>query len=138
MLGVPPDAAVGGDDGTADEGALATARTYTCAAIRAAPRVAIAGIPQLLVMVHSMEGVDGGCANALVGDPTGDLHACLAKRVLEEGGPELAAGAVLLLRNVSVFSSGGTKHLNVTPDAVVALTPPGAPAARHTNPYLFK
>jgi len=86
-----------------------------------------------------MEAAGGGAATAVVADPTGTLPACLGARVLEEGGPDLAPGAVLLLRSVSSFSVRGLQHLNVTPDTVICITPPGAaaPTPPPHNPHLF-
>lgn len=141
MLGVPPWAwlhGAGAAEEAWDEGALALARTFNCAAVAGARRAGVPGIPQLLVVVSSMEAVEGGCATAVVADPTGSLHACLAARVLEEGGPDLAPGAVLLLRDVSAFTLRGRQHLNVTPDTVVCITPPAAaPTVRPYNRWVF-
>lgn len=150
MLGVPPWVHVAaGDDGAlggnGDEGTLATVRAFTCAALAHTARSAIAGIPQLLVALLALEAAgEGGTASGVVGDPTGSLHALFPPRVLEEWGADLAPGATLLLRAVSLVTLDGVKYLTVTPSCVVsvsvvpAATPPPAAAPPPVAPYLFK
>jgi hypothetical protein len=81
-------------------------------------------MPQLLVFIRSLSISDSD-AHGLVEDLTGKMAACFTRRVLDEHGPALRVGSVLLLRGTSVFlSPAGSQHLNIAADSIVALWPP--------------
>lgn len=90
---------------------------------------------------------------ALGQDPTGTIHGTIHRRVMEEHGADLGAGASLVLRRVrarlsptafrflvsdalltqvSLFSpNGSTRYLIVTPNNVVRVFPASTPAPAH-------
>jgi hypothetical protein len=69
--------------------------------------------------------VDKDCTLELQ-DPSGSSHAYLHARVIEDAGPDLSAGAVLLLSNPAIVHNRrevGRWALNITPDNVGMLWP---------------
>jgi hypothetical protein len=74
-------------------------------------------VPELLVLVKSIKSSDLD-ASVTFADPSGKIKGTVHKRVLEQL-PDMSAGAVLLLTNVSVFHATRKTHfLVVTPDNV--------------------
>jgi hypothetical protein len=62
--------------------------------------------------------------SAVLKDPTGEILCTIHRSVMEEHGQELQPGAVLILRQVTVFSPAARKHyLCVTPDNIVIIYP---------------
>jgi hypothetical protein len=81
-------------------------------------------VPTLLVHVPwlSVSEVD---ALAVVQDPSGWMHACLTRRVVDEAAGALVPGCSLLLRDVPVWApKPGAKYLSVKPENVVRVLPP--------------
>lgn len=86
-------------------------------------------IPRLLVEIASVTPPAGGGAGfAVLRDASGAAQAVLDAAVWDEQGPlSIVPGAVLLLRDVTLYSPGpGLDVLNVLPDCVVAVWPPPA------------
>ncbi|XP_072299045.1 uncharacterized protein hrob [Eucyclogobius newberryi] len=67
-------------------------------------------------------------AKAVFKDPTGEMQGTVHRRLLEDRAGELKAGAVLLLKQVGVFSPSHRNHyLNVTPNNLLRVySPDGA------------
>ncbi|KAJ0057786.1 hypothetical protein NL108_000592 [Boleophthalmus pectinirostris] len=67
-------------------------------------------------------------AKAVFKDPTGEMQGTVHRRLLEDRAGELKAGAVLLLKQVGVFSPSHRNHyLNVTPNNLLRIySPDGA------------
>lgn len=74
-----------------------------------------------LVKAFSLKEAD---ASVLLKDPTGEIHGTLHRKVLEDYQTDLAPGAGLILKHVSVFSPAPRKHyLNITPGNILQIYP---------------
>ncbi|XP_042750048.1 homologous recombination OB-fold protein [Lagopus leucura] len=102
-------------------------RTYSVvmvlrkAALKQLPRNKV---PSMAVMIKSLSrsSVDAG---AVFRDPTGEMQGTLHRLLLEERQGELKPGAVLLLKQVGVFSPSHRNHyLNVTPSNLLRIYSP--------------
>lgn len=102
-------------------------RTYSVvmvlrkAALKQLPRNKV---PSMAVMIKSLSrsSVDAG---AVFRDPTGEMQGTLHRLLLEERQSELKPGAVLLLKQVGVFSPSHRNHyLNVTPTNLLRIYSP--------------
>ncbi|XP_053114805.1 homologous recombination OB-fold protein [Hemicordylus capensis] len=82
-------------------------------------------VPNMAVIIKSLmrTNVDAG---AVFKDATGEMQGTIHRLLLEEKESELKAGSVLLLKQVGVFSPSYRNHyLNVTPNNLVKIYPPG-------------
>ncbi|KAI6059972.1 L27 domain-containing protein [Aix galericulata] len=102
-------------------------RTYSVvmvlrkAALRQLPRNKV---PSMAVMLKSLTRTNGD-AGAVFRDPTGEMQGTVHRLLLEERQGQLKPGAVLLLRQVGVFSPSHRNHyLNVTPANLLRIYPP--------------
>uniref|UniRef100_A0A6I8NTN0 Homologous recombination OB-fold protein OB-fold domain-containing protein n=1 Tax=Ornithorhynchus anatinus TaxID=9258 RepID=A0A6I8NTN0_ORNAN len=90
-------------------------------------------VPRMAVMIKSLTRCSGD-AGAVFGDPTGEMQGTVHRLLLEERDTQLKAGAVLLLRQIGVFSPSHRNHyLNVTPSNLVrifSLEPGAGPLPR--------
>lgn len=74
-----------------------------------------------LVKAFSLKEAD---ASVLLKDPTGEIHGTLHRKVLEDYQTDLAPGAGLILKHVSLFSPAPRKHyLNITPGNILQIYP---------------
>lgn len=69
-------------------------------------------------------------------DLSGEIHGTLHRKILDVySTDELSEGAVLVLRQVSVFSPTARKHyLNITPDNIMRHFPPEVPGESNRLP----
>ncbi|XP_066554698.1 homologous recombination OB-fold protein [Amia ocellicauda] len=83
-------------------------------------------VPNMAVMVKSLTRTNSD-ARAVFRDPTGEMQGTIHRQLLEERQAELKTGAVLLLKQVGVFSPSHRNHyLNVTPNNLLRIyTPDG-------------
>lgn len=96
-----------------------------------------------LVCIETIHHHSDKDATVSLADPTGRVQGYLHRLVVEEYGPVLTAGAVILVRNAVVICSRveiGSWYLNITPDNVGALWPVSARyvAQDQSAPNLFK
>ncbi|XP_077590777.1 homologous recombination OB-fold protein [Stigmatopora nigra] len=84
-------------------------------------------VPNMAVMLKSINHTHTD-AKAVFKDPTGEIQGTFHRRLLEERLGELKVGAVLLLKQVGVFSPSHRNHyLNVTPKNILRVySPDGA------------
>ncbi|XP_059582861.1 homologous recombination OB-fold protein isoform X2 [Alligator mississippiensis] len=101
-------------------------RTYSVvmvlrkAALKQLPKNKVSSMA-VLIKSLSRSNVDAG---AVFKDPTGEMQGTVHRLLLEERSSELKAGAVLLLKQVGVFSPSHRNHyLNVTPNNLVKIYP---------------
>ncbi|XP_071517504.1 uncharacterized protein [Panulirus ornatus] len=92
-------------------------------------------VPFLAVLVRSLDMTHND-ATAVLKDPTGEMNGTVASSVMDEYGPTLQSGSVLLLRGVTVLSPVGlratttlrehTRHhyLNITLNTVLTIYTP--------------
>ncbi|KFO25264.1 hypothetical protein H920_13349 [Fukomys damarensis] len=81
-------------------------------------------VPTMAVMIKSLTRSTMD-ASAVLRDPTGEMQGTLHRALLEARQGELKPGAVLLLRQVGVFSPSLRNHyLNVTPSNLVRVYSP--------------
>ncbi|XP_056367983.1 homologous recombination OB-fold protein [Oenanthe melanoleuca] len=81
-------------------------------------------VPSMAVMIKALTRSSAG-AGAVFRDPTGEMQGTLHRLLLEQRQSELRAGAVLLLRQVGVFSPSHRNHyLNVTPNNLLRIFQP--------------
>ncbi|XP_078377088.1 uncharacterized protein LOC144660357 [Oculina patagonica] len=81
-------------------------------------------VPCLCALVKAFSLTEAD-ASVLLKDPTGEIHGTLHRKVLEDFQSELAPGAGLILKHVSVFSPAPRKHyLNITPGNILQIYPP--------------
>uniref|UniRef100_A0A8C3UZ14 Homologous recombination factor with OB-fold n=1 Tax=Catharus ustulatus TaxID=91951 RepID=A0A8C3UZ14_CATUS len=81
-------------------------------------------VPSMAVMIKALTRSSAG-AGAVFRDPTGEMQGTVHRLLLEQRQSELRAGAVLLLRQVGVFSPSHRNHyLNVTPTNLLRIFPP--------------
>ena len=96
------------------------------AALLAAGRRSIARVPVVVALLAGVRSSDADVILALR-DPTGHLTACATRRVIDEAGPALSAGAVIVLRGPAVFSpTPASRYLNILPANVAGIFPPWA------------
>ncbi|XP_077475290.1 uncharacterized protein hrob [Stigmatopora argus] len=91
-------------------------------------------VPNMAVMLKSINHTHTD-AKAVFKDPTGEIQGTFHRRLLEERLGELKVGAVLLLKQVGVFSPSHRNHyLNVTPKNILRVYSPDG--AYHTSGQL--
>ncbi|XP_074512338.1 homologous recombination OB-fold protein [Sebastes fasciatus] len=112
-------------------------------------------VPNMAVLLKSIIHTHAD-AKAVFKDPTGEIQGTVHRRLLEDRVEELKVGAVLLLKQVGVFSPSHRNHyLNVTPNNLLRIyapdgvslsstqlpplvlepmSPSGPPAAVHREP----
>ncbi|XP_061874372.1 homologous recombination OB-fold protein [Colius striatus] len=94
-------------------------------------------VPSMAVMIKTLTrtNVDAG---AVFRDPTGEMQGTVHRLLLEERHSELKPGAVLLLKQVGVFSPSHRNHyLNVTPTNLLKIYPP-EPEGSFSQPSLMQ
>ncbi|KAM6957169.1 uncharacterized protein hrob [Aplochiton taeniatus] len=80
-------------------------------------------VPNIAVILKNILHTHGD-AKAVFRDPTGEMQGTVHRRLLEDRQGELKAGAVLLLKQVGVFSPSNRNHyLNVTPNNLLRIYP---------------
>ncbi|KAK3520556.1 hypothetical protein QTP70_026497 [Hemibagrus guttatus] len=88
-------------------------------------------VPNMAVVLKSILHTHAD-AKAVFRDPTGEMQGTVHRRLLEDRQGELKPGAVLLLKQVGVFSPSNRNHyLNVTPNNLLRIYPPDG--AVHTS-----
>ncbi|XP_069572351.1 homologous recombination OB-fold protein isoform X2 [Brachyistius frenatus] len=81
-------------------------------------------VPNMAVLLKSIIHTHAD-AKALFKDPTGEIQGTVHRRLLEDREEELKVGAVLLLKQVGVFSPSHRNHyLNVTPNNLLRIYAP--------------
>uniref|UniRef100_A0A667Z2Q1 Homologous recombination factor with OB-fold n=1 Tax=Myripristis murdjan TaxID=586833 RepID=A0A667Z2Q1_9TELE len=81
-------------------------------------------VPNMAVLLKSIVHTYTD-AKAVFKDPTGEIQGTVHRRLLEDRLGELKPGAVLLLKQVGVFSPSHRNHyLNVTPNNLLRIYPP--------------
>ncbi|XP_062389052.1 homologous recombination OB-fold protein [Sardina pilchardus] len=81
-------------------------------------------VPNMAVVLKSILHTHAD-AKAVFKDPTGEMQGTVHRRLLEDRQAELKSGAVLLLKQVGVFSPSHRNHyLNVTPNNLLRIYPP--------------
>ncbi|XP_048102874.1 homologous recombination OB-fold protein isoform X1 [Alosa alosa] len=81
-------------------------------------------VPNMAVVLKSILHTHAD-AKAVFKDPTGEMQGTVHRRLLEDRQAELKTGAVLLLKQVGVFSPSHRNHyLNVTPNNLLRIYPP--------------
>ncbi|XP_026104035.1 uncharacterized protein C17orf53 homolog isoform X1 [Carassius auratus] len=81
-------------------------------------------VPNMAVVLKSITHTHAD-AKAVFRDPTGEMQGTVHRRLVEERLGELKTGAVLLLKQVGVFSPSHRNHyLNVTPNNLLRIYPP--------------
>uniref|UniRef100_A0A3P9H5B8 Si:dkey-260c8.8 n=1 Tax=Oryzias latipes TaxID=8090 RepID=A0A3P9H5B8_ORYLA len=81
-------------------------------------------VPNMAVLLKSIIHTNAD-AKAVFRDPTGEMQGTVHRRLLEERAEELRVGAVLLLKQVGVFSPSHRNHyLNVTPNNLLRIYAP--------------
>ncbi|XP_042361076.1 homologous recombination OB-fold protein [Plectropomus leopardus] len=81
-------------------------------------------VPNMAVLLKSIIYTHAD-AKAVFKDPTGEIQGTVHRRLLEERVEELKVGAVLLLKQVGVFSPSHRNHyLNVTPNNLLRIYSP--------------
>ncbi|XP_053531917.1 homologous recombination OB-fold protein isoform X1 [Ictalurus punctatus] len=105
----------------------------------ASRQVSMNKVPNMAVVLKSILHTQGD-AIAVFRDPTGEMQGTVHRRLLEERQGELKTGAVLLLKQVSVFSTSNQNHyLNVTPNNLLRIYPPDGAvhaSSQHSQPAL--
>ncbi|XP_043910887.1 homologous recombination OB-fold protein [Protopterus annectens] len=81
-------------------------------------------VPNMAVMVKTLDRTSSD-ARAIFKDPTGEMQGTVHRQLLEEKQSEIKPGAVLLLKQVGIFSPSLRNHyLNVTPNNLIRVYPP--------------
>lgn len=81
-------------------------------------------VPNMAVVLKSILHTHAD-AKAVFKDPTGEMQGTVHRRLLDERQADLKTGAVLLLKQVGVFSPSHRNHyLNVTPNNLLRIYPP--------------
>uniref|UniRef100_A0A672H569 Si:dkey-260c8.8 n=1 Tax=Salarias fasciatus TaxID=181472 RepID=A0A672H569_SALFA len=81
-------------------------------------------VPNMAVLLKSIIHTQAD-AKAVFKDPTGEIQGTVHRRLLEDRAEELKVGAVLLLKQVGVFSPSHRNHyLNVTPNNLLRIYAP--------------
>ncbi|XP_029294283.1 LOW QUALITY PROTEIN: uncharacterized protein C17orf53 homolog [Cottoperca gobio] len=87
-------------------------------------RLAKNKVPNMAVLLKSIIHTHAD-AKAVFKDPTGEIEGTVHRRLLEDRVEELKVGAVLLLKQVGVFSPSHRNHyLNVTPNNLLRIYRP--------------
>ncbi|KAK5856010.1 hypothetical protein PBY51_007637 [Eleginops maclovinus] len=87
-------------------------------------RLARNKVPNMAVLLKSIIHTHAD-AKAVFKDPTGEIQGTVHRRLLEDRVEELKVGAVLLLKQVGVFSPSHRNHyLNVTPNNLLKIYGP--------------
>lgn len=90
-------------------------------------------VPNMAVVLKSITHTHAD-AKAVFRDPTGEMQGTVHRHLVEERQGELKTGAVLLLKQVGVFSPSHRNHyLNVTPNNLLRIYPPDG-VFRNTQP----
>ncbi|RVE69853.1 hypothetical protein OJAV_G00081920 [Oryzias javanicus] len=90
-------------------------------------------VPNMAVLLKSIIHTNAD-AKAVFKDLTGEMQGTVHRRLLEERAEELKVGAVLLLKQVGVFSPSHRNHyLNVTPNNLLRIYAPDGVAASSTR-----
>ncbi|XP_066498651.1 homologous recombination OB-fold protein isoform X2 [Hoplias malabaricus] len=93
-------------------------------------------VPNMAVVLKSILHTHAD-AKAVFRDPTGEMQGTVHRRLLEDRQAELKIGAVLLLKQVGVFSPSHRNHyLNVTPNNLLKIYPPDGPL--HTSSQVWQ
>uniref|UniRef100_A0A3B5KJ46 Homologous recombination factor with OB-fold n=1 Tax=Takifugu rubripes TaxID=31033 RepID=A0A3B5KJ46_TAKRU len=96
-------------------------------------RLAKNKVPNMAVLLKSIVHTHAD-ARAVFKDPTGEIQGTVHRRLLEERVEELKVGAVLLLKQVGVFSPSHRNHyLNVTPNNLLRIYSPEGVALTSTQ-----
>uniref|UniRef100_H3CF72 Homologous recombination OB-fold protein OB-fold domain-containing protein n=1 Tax=Tetraodon nigroviridis TaxID=99883 RepID=H3CF72_TETNG len=91
-------------------------------------------VPNMAVLLKSIVHTHAD-ARAVFKDPTGEIEGTVHRRLLEERAEELKVGAVLLLKQVGVFSPSHRNHyLNVTPNNLLRIYSPDGASLSSTQP----
>jgi len=81
-------------------------------------------VPYLVALVSSFSACDLD-AFVTVKDPSGEMPGTIHRKVLDDFAADVNVGAVLVLRNVSIFNASASSHyLNITVDNVVRVFGP--------------
>uniref|UniRef100_A0A3B5QF32 Homologous recombination factor with OB-fold n=1 Tax=Xiphophorus maculatus TaxID=8083 RepID=A0A3B5QF32_XIPMA len=96
-------------------------------------------VPNMAVLLKSIIHTNAD-AKAVFKDPTGEIQGTVHRRLLEERCEELKAGAVLLLKQVGVFSPSHRNHyLNVTPNNLLRIySPAGVCLSTQLPPFVLE
>ncbi|KAM4536150.1 homologous recombination OB-fold protein isoform 2-T2 [Fundulus diaphanus] len=96
-------------------------------------------VPNMAVLLKSIIHTNAD-AKAVFKDPTGEIQGTVHRRLLEERSEELKAGAILLLKQVGVFSPSHRNHyLNVTPNNLLRIySPDGVSLSTHLPPLALE
>ncbi|XP_054907948.1 homologous recombination OB-fold protein [Poeciliopsis prolifica] len=96
-------------------------------------------VPNMAVLLKSIIHTNAD-AKAVFKDPTGEIQGTVHRRLLEERCEELKAGAVLLLKQVGVFSPSHRNHyLNVTPNNLLRIySPAGVSLSTQLPPFVLE
>ncbi|KAM6965871.1 uncharacterized protein hrob [Tautogolabrus adspersus] len=90
-------------------------------------------VPNMAVLLKSIIHTHAD-AKAVFKDPTGEIQGTVHRRLLEDRVEELKVGAVLLLKQVGVFSPSHRNHyLNVTPNNLLRIYAPDGVAPPSTQ-----
>ena len=74
-----------------------------------------------LIKTFSLNGSNG---QVVLKDPSGEIHGTVHRKALEQYGDDMAPGAGLVLKDVSVFSPSSKRHyMNITPSNIVQMHP---------------
>ncbi|XP_060758032.1 homologous recombination OB-fold protein isoform X2 [Neoarius graeffei] len=96
-------------------------------------------VPNMAVVLKSILHTHAD-AKAVFRDPTGEMQGTVHRRLLEDRQAELKTGAVLLLKQVGVFSPSNRNHyLNVTPNNLLRIYPADGAvhaSSQHSQPAL--
>ncbi|CAG5897333.1 unnamed protein product [Menidia menidia] len=95
-------------------------------------------VPNMAVLLKSIIHTQAD-AKAVFKDPTGEIQGTVHRQLLEDRVEELKVGAVLLLKQVGVFSPSHRNHyLNVTSNNLLRVYPPdgASPAPARPPPLL--
>uniref|UniRef100_A0A8C5HWB5 Homologous recombination OB-fold protein OB-fold domain-containing protein n=1 Tax=Gouania willdenowi TaxID=441366 RepID=A0A8C5HWB5_GOUWI len=97
-------------------------------------------VPNMAVLLKSII-LTHADAKAVFKDPTGEIQGTVHRRLLEDRAEELKVGAVLLLKQVGVFSPSHRNHyLNVTPNNLLRIYSPDgvSQASSQSNPLIHE
>ncbi|XP_044037321.1 homologous recombination OB-fold protein [Siniperca chuatsi] len=90
-------------------------------------------VPNMAVLLKSIIHTHAD-AKAVFKDPTGEIQGTVHRRLLEDRVEELKVGAVLLLKQVGVFSPSHRNHyLNVTPNNLLRIYTPNGVSLSSTQ-----
>nr|XP_020488226.1 uncharacterized protein C17orf53 homolog [Labrus bergylta] len=90
-------------------------------------------VPNMAVLLKSIIHTHAD-AKAVFKDPTGEIQGTVHRRLLEDRVEELKVGAVLLLKQVGVFSPSHRNHyLNVTPNNLLRIYAPDGVGSSSTQ-----